>query len=104
MMKEERKEFIEDTSSKNTVYNLLKYVDRMDTQTLLFLFDENDICYLSKLMCDYSLLNKITKQLNEAYTRESDSLWHIKEKDKVISITMKKEDWFFTVQTKEIKE
>jgi hypothetical protein len=99
LMKEDR-EFVLDESSRNTVYNTLKYVDDRQTRTYLFLFDDNDTCTLSKLMCDYSFLNKITRQLNEQYIPGEEGHWTYTEEGKKYHITLNKGDWFFSVKTK----
>jgi hypothetical protein len=99
LMKENR-EFALDTESKNSAYNTLKYMDNKDTRTYLFLFDDNDICTISKLMCDYSFLDRITKQLNEQYTPGDEGQWTHTEEGNNYLITLKKGDWFFSVLTK----
>ena len=100
MMKEKR-EFALDESSKNTVYNTLKYVDNRGTRTYLFLFDDNDICTLSKLMCDYSYLKRITREMDEKYSSDEEGKWIHSEEGKNYTITLKKGDWFFSVSTRE---
>jgi len=99
LMKENR-EFALDASAKNTAYNTLKYEDNRGTRTYLLLFDDNDICTLSKLMCDYSYLDKITKQLDEQYTSGPEGQWTHTEDGINYLITLKKGDWFFSVLTK----
>jgi hypothetical protein len=101
-MKENRKDLFLDESSRNTVYNLLKYVDRNETQTLYFVFNENDTCQYYKLSCDYSLLKKIQKNMDEKYTKSEEGIWHFTEEGKRFKVTLKKEEWFFSVLTKEI--
>ncbi len=99
LMKEKR-EFAFDESSVNTVYNTMKFVDSNGSRTFLFLFDDNDICTLSKLMCDYSFLDKTTKQLDEDYTAGENGQWIYTEDGINYIITLKKGDWFFSVSTK----
>lgn len=104
MMKENRRDLFLDESSRNTVYNLLKYVDRNATQTLLFVFDENDTCQYYKLMCDYSFINKIQEELDGKYTRSEEGLWYYTEGGRKFQVTLTKEDWFFSVLTKEVNK
>ena len=99
LMKEKR-EYALDASARNTVYNTLKYEDHRGTRTYLFLFDENDFCTLSKLMCDYSFLDRITKQLDEQFTPGEEGQWTHTEEGTNYLITLKKGDWFFSVLTK----
>jgi hypothetical protein len=104
LMKENRKDLSLDESSRNTVYNLLKYVDRNESQTLLFVFNENDTCQYYKLTCDYSLLKKIQRDLDEKYTRSEEGLWYFTAEGKKFQVTLKQEEWFFSVLTKEVKQ
>ncbi|MBL7113477.1 MAG: hypothetical protein ISS19_16180 [Bacteroidales bacterium] len=99
LMKEKR-EFALDESSVNAAYNTLKYVDNRGSLTCLFLFDDSDICTLSKLMCDYSFLEKTTKQLDEDYTPGEEGQWTHTEDGINYLIILKKGDWFFSVLTK----
>ena len=99
LMKENR-EFALDASANNTAYNILKYVDNRDARTYLFLFDDSDICTLSKLMCDYSYLDKETRKLDEQYESGSEGQWIHTEDGINYLITLKKGDWFFSVLTK----
>lgn len=102
-MRENRRDLFLDESSRNTIYNLLKYIDRNQTQTLLFVFDENDTCQYYKLMYDYSFINKIQEEFDEKYMRSEGGLWHYLEEGRKFQVTLKKEDWFFSVLTKEVE-
>jgi len=64
LMGKKMKQLFEDDHSVNTVYNIVKYIDRMGDQTLLFVFSEQDTCLYSKWMCDYSMLNSVIANLN----------------------------------------
>ncbi len=103
LMKDYRKDFSLDESSRNTVYNLLKFVDHNDTQTLLFVFNENDTCEYYKLIYDYSFLNEIQKELDEKYKRSEEGLWYFCGENRKFKVTLMKDDWYFSVLTKEFK-
>lgn len=103
LMKDNRKDISLDESSKNTVYNLLKFVDYNDTQTYLFVFNKNDTCEYYKLIYDYSFLHEIQKELDEKYTRSEEGLWYFSDENKKFEVTLKKDDWYFSVLTKEFK-
>jgi hypothetical protein len=103
LMKDNRKNFSLDESSINTAYNLLKFVDHNDTQTFLFVFNENDTCKYYKLIYDYSFLNEIQKELDKKYTRSEEDLWYFNDENKKFEVTLKKDDWYFSVLTKEFK-
>jgi hypothetical protein len=103
LMKDNRKAFSLDEPSRNTVYNLLKFVDLNNTQTFLFVFNENDTCEYYKLIYDYSFLNEIQKELDEKYTRSEEGLWYFNDENKKFEVTLKKDEWYFSVLTKEFK-
>ena len=50
LMEKKMKQLYEDDHSENTVYNTVKYIDRLGNQTLLFVFSEQDFlnCYSNK--------------------------------------------------------
>ena len=100
LMDEQRKDLFIDESSKNTVYNTLKYVDRMNRQTLLLVFSEEDICQYSKWMCDYSMMNKVIAELNSEYEQSATDTWRYRKKGKSYIISLTTGDWFFTITTR----
>lgn len=104
LMAEHRKELSIDQSSRNTVFNTLKYIDRMNRQTLLFVFSENDTCLYSKWMCDYSMMNKVIADLNSEYKQSPTNTWHYREEGKPYIITLTTGDWFFTITTRREKD
>jgi hypothetical protein len=100
MMKENSKELYEDDSSKNPVFNMVKYVDRLQSQTLIYFFSEEDTCQYSKWMYDYSMLNKVVSNLNENYQQSADDSWHYSSEGQAFRVTLTTGDWFFTITTK----
>jgi hypothetical protein len=97
IMNTERKDVHIDQSSRNTVYNLLKYVDRLNTQTILYVFNDKDTCIFYKTIYDYFYLKKIEKELNQKYTRTDSGTWIYYSGNNKYLITLKKEKWFFSV-------
>jgi hypothetical protein len=100
LMKENMKELYEDKSSRNTVYNLLKYIDASGNQTMIHVFSEEDTCLYTKWMCDYSMLNKVVSDLNGKYMQTADDSWHYRSEGVDYRVTLKTGDWFFTITTK----
>lgn len=99
------KELHEDKTSRNTVYNMVKFIDNNGNQTLIYVFSENDTCIYSKWMCDYSMLNKVVTGLNESYEQSGEDSWYYKHEGSNYRITLTAGDWFFTITTKpEVKE
>ena len=95
----------EDNTSRNPVVNMVKYVDNLSTQTLIYVFTEEDTCMYSKWMCDYSMLNKVVGDLNGKYKQSAEDSWHYANEGQNYRITLTAGDWYFTITTKsEIKE
>jgi hypothetical protein len=104
-MKEYRRDLFEDNTSRNTAYNMVKYIDNLGNQTLYYFFSEGDTCLYSKWICDYSMLNKVVSGLNESYEPSADDSWLYTYRGKRYRITLTSGEWFFTITTKpDIKE
>lgn len=100
LMAEKMKQLYEDEHSVNTVYNTVKYIDRLGDQTLLFVFSEQDTCLYSKWMCDYSMLNSVMASLNGKYSQSAEDTWsYVHDKESYI-IILTAGDWYFTITTK----
>ncbi len=104
MMRENMKGLYEDNSSRNPVYNMVKYIDNLSSQTLIYFFSEQDTCLYSKWMCDYFMLNKVVSGLNEKYRQSAEDSWHYTEDGLNYRITLSTGDWFFTITTKPEKQ
>jgi len=104
IMSSERKDVHIDQSSRNTVYNLLKYVDRNSTKTILVVFDDKDTCKFFKSIYDYTYLRQVDRELNQKYTRAGTGNWYYIVDHKKYLVTLKKEKWYFTVLEKEVNE
>jgi hypothetical protein len=105
MMIENERGLHEDKTSRNSLYNMVKYVDNNGSQTLIYVFSDQDTCRYSKWMCDYSMLNKVVDGLNEEYEATAEDSWHYSHEGKDYRITLKTGDWFFTITTKpEVKQ
>jgi len=104
LMGEHRKELFVDESSVNTVFNTLKYIDRMQNQTLLFVFSEEDTCLLSQWMCDYSMMNKVISDLNSTYKQSAENAWHYEHQQIPYIITLSTGEWFFTIITRKAEK
>jgi hypothetical protein len=100
MMEENNRQLSEDKGARNTLFNMIKYVDRRGSQTLLYFFNEGDTCLYSKWMCDYSMLKRVVKDLNSSYKQTAEDSWSYKHKEEEFRITLGKGDWFFTITTK----
>jgi hypothetical protein len=104
IMNEQHSDFNQDNSFVNKSFNYLKYIDNLEQRTWLFFLDENDYCRSSKLVCDYVLLDEIMEELNKTYKKSGDLSWYYKQDDNTFSVTVKKEEWFFSILTKPKEE
>jgi len=100
IMRETQNEFRLNNNTKNEYYNYLKYENRLGTKTFLIFLSENDTCKYTKLMCDHSELKKTLKMLNENYKPVNENIWNEEKNGEKYTITLKKEQWFFTIITK----
>jgi len=103
IMRETQNEFRLNNDTKNEYYNYLKYENRFGTKTFLFFLSENDTCTYSKLMCDYSELKETLKMLNKKYQIVNENKWIEKKNNEKYTITLKKEQWYFTLITRRSK-
>lgn len=99
-MEENMSNFTLDNSTKNKTYKYLKYVDRINEETLLYFLSSNDYCTSSRLISDYSNLNSRTKQLDKEYEKIDKTTWTYKVGSKEYIVKLKKEEWFFLIVTK----
>lgn len=100
MMRENMKDLHEDSGARNTLFNMVKYVDNLGNQTLLYFFSEGDTCLYSKWMCDYFMLNKVVADLNSRYEQSAEDSWHYTHEDRKYLVTLTTGDWYFTITTK----
>ena len=103
IMRETQNEFKLNNDTKNEYYNYLKFENRLGTKTYLFFLTESDTCKYSKLMCDHSELKKTLKMLNEMYQKINENVWIEKKNNEKYTITLKKEQWYFTLITRRSK-
>ena len=104
IMKQQVKGLSEDRLSRNLAVNMIKYTDRFQNQTRIFVFDEEDNCRYSKHMCDYSMLDKMTGNLDEKYTKLDDLTWTYEHEGSTYKITLKKDEWYFVLDTRKAEE
>ena len=102
-MRETQNEFKLNNDTKNEYYNYLKFENRFGTKTYLLFLSESDTCKYSKLMCDHSELKETLKMLNEKYQKINENVWIEKKNKKKYTITLKKEQWYFTLVTRRMK-
>ena len=103
IMREDQNEFRLNDDTKNEYYNYLKFENRYGTKTFLFFLSENDTCKYTKLMCNHSELKETLKMLNENFKPVNENMWIEKKNGEKYTITLKKEQWFFSLITRRSK-
>ncbi len=97
-MKKEQKDFRKDDTVIRQHFNYLKYVNRMKTKTWIIYFTEEDICKISKLVCDYMEYDAMVKDLDSKYEETGELHWeYISGKD-TIQVELIKQEWYFTIR------
>jgi hypothetical protein len=96
--------FIIDNSTVNTTYKYLKYINKFDDQTLLVFLSDNDTCTATKLMSDYTNLEEVKTGLNKNFKSEGKDKWIYTRNKTTYLVTLKREEWFFTVFTSKQKK
>ena len=99
-MQRDHKKFKLNRGTVNPHYNYLKYEDHISEITLLFFLSDDDVCTMVRMICDYSNINDVEKELNENYSRAGKNAWEDKKGDELYTIRLTEEDWYFTVTTK----
>ncbi len=94
------KDFALDESTVNKVYKYLKYVDDLETRTILFFLSEDDVCTWYKVIYDNDLLTSVVQQLDSTCRKISDTLWLEEIDGRQYRKELKQQDWFFSVTTR----
>lgn len=97
-MDKERKEFRIDKTVVKQQFNYLKYVNNIQSKTLIIFFSEDDICTRTKLACDYNELDKMTEELERNYEKTGDDTWEYDYNGKTFMIRLEKEEWYFVLK------
>jgi hypothetical protein len=86
-----------DKNSVNRSFNVIKFVDKISEQTMLFFLSEKDICTYVRWMSDYANLNDIIAELDQTYKKRDDKSWYYTDKNQEYIVRLEEGDWFFTV-------
>ena len=92
-------DFAIDHSSVNHTYKYLKYVNKVNEQTMLVFLSENDVCTSTQLMSDYANLLQVKTDLNKKYKHVGKDKWTYSVQNEKFLVKIKREEWFFTVFT-----
>jgi hypothetical protein len=97
VLQKEQPGFKLDKNAVNRSYNVIKFVDKISEQTMLFFLSEKDICTYVRWMSDYSNLTEIIGELDRSYKRKDEKTWYYSDKNQEYVVTLEEGEWFFTV-------
>ncbi len=97
-VKSDYREFGQDNSITRQQFNYLKYVNGSQTITWIIYFTDEDICRSTKKVCDYVEYDFVLKKLDEQYEQTGEMQWEYMSEGEPIRVTLKEEDWYFTVR------
>jgi hypothetical protein len=83
--------------TNNSTFKYLKYVDRDDSQTLLFFLTADSVCKSIRLICDKSLKNLKTKEFDNIYKKGGENVWTEIKDGKRYIIELKDEDFSLSI-------
>jgi len=97
-VKKDHKKFHRDDSVIKQRFNYLKYVNGRRTKTWIIYFNELDTCKTSKLVCDYSDLDKMFEEINSKYSITGENLWEFQVGSDTFQVELIKQEWYFTIR------
>jgi hypothetical protein len=86
-----------DNSVRNEVYRYLKYYSGDDNETWLIFLDDRDRCNGVRITYGISGYDARVKELNERYESAGVNEWSYRSGWNVITVKLKRDEWFFTV-------
>jgi hypothetical protein len=97
------KDFRKDNLVVSQHFNYLKYVNGIRSRTWILYFTEEDICHLSKLVCDYEEYDDVMDDLNSRYRKVDEFSWENRQDQWVNQISLSKQEYYFTVREARMK-
>ena len=102
-MRQNEPDFALDNAMVNTKYNYLKYYDKINEETILCFLTDADVCHLVRKMSDYSNLDLTLKKLDKEYNKLDNDKWSYSLNNEEFIVEMKREKWYFTLETRRKK-
>ena len=102
-MKEVKPDFVLDNTVVNSKFKYLKFIDKINQETLLCFLSDDNICTMTRLMSDYSNLDKTIKRLNIEYKKTGSGKWKYTDENVEYTIELKKDKWYFMLETHKAK-
>jgi hypothetical protein len=96
-------DFAIDNTSVNNTYKYIKYVDKINEQTMLVFLSDDNLCTATKLMSSYSNLPMVKQELTQKYKFVGNDKWEYTINGISYLAILKHEEWFFSVFTSKEK-
>ena len=97
VMQKERPGFKLEKNAVNRSYNMIKFVDKISEQTMLFFLSEKNICTYVRWMSDYSNLTEIISELDRIYKKKDEKTWYYSDKNQDYVVRLEEGECFFTI-------
>jgi hypothetical protein len=97
VMQKERPGFKFEKNAVNRSYNMIKFVDKISEQTMIFFLSEKNTCTYVRWMSDYSNLTEIISELDRIYKKKDEKTWYYSEKNQDYVVRLEEGEWFFTI-------
>jgi len=91
-------EFRKDEMVVRQQFNYLKYVNPTRTMTWILYFNDENVCHLSKLVCDYSEYDDVMDDLNSRYRKTDEFKWELTQDNQVNELNLTRQEYYFTVR------
>ena len=97
VMQKERPGFKFEKNAVNRSYNMIKFVDKISEQTMIFFLSEKNTCTYVRWMSDYSNLTEIIGELDRLYKKKDEKTWYYSDKNQDYVVRLEEGEWFFTI-------
>jgi hypothetical protein len=92
------REFRKDEMVVRQQFNYLKYVNQDRTRTWILYFNDENVCHISKLVCDYSEYDNVLDDLNSRYHKTDEFTWELTQDNQVNEVNLTRQEFYFTVR------
>jgi hypothetical protein len=101
VLPKERPGFKYEKNAVNHSYNVIKFVNKISEQTMLFFLSEKNICTYVRWISDYSNLSEIVSELDHNYKKKDEKTWYYSDKNQDFVVSLEEGEWFFTVSIRQ---
>jgi hypothetical protein len=98
LVRADHADFRKDASVIKQRFNYLKYVNGLRTKTWILYFNDGDTCQVSKLVCDYTELDDVLKDINGRCSQVNDSTWTYQDGPDTLQVELIRQEWYFTIR------